>query len=144
MKVALKIFFIILVLILIFTNVSYAISAKDIENFTTTTVHDENLTMKDRIIFYIPIILTLISLCIFLAGEDISFFSKIMGSACFIAYIVSLFFSDGKLFFSIVTIALAIVTNLIYLLNEHASGTGKILSSLTIVFIAISNIINIL
>ena len=140
----LKIILFTLVVLIIGTNSSYAFSTEDLMNYTTKTIHDDYFTMKDAAILYAPIIVTLISLLIFFSGKDISFANKIIAGAVFIIYILAIFFSDGKLVFSVITLALAIITNMIILLNEDVSATGKVLSACTIAFVILNAIISIM
>lgn len=143
-SILLKIFLVTLAILIIGSNISYGFSMEKIENFTTKTIHDEHLDVKDKVSIYLPILVTLASLIIFLGGKDISFPSKAFSVAAFILYIVAIALSDGQLVFSIATILLGVITNLIILLNEDVSGTGKVLSAITIAYIILNAIITIL
>ena len=140
-KSLLKIGLFVLIIFVVSSNVSYAVSMEKIENFTTKTIHDEHLEMKDKVAIYLPVLVTLTSLLIFLGGKDISFVTKFIAGALFLLYIVALFLSDGQLVFSLITIALGVIVNLIFLLNENVSGSGKVLSAMTIAFIILNAII---
>jgi hypothetical protein len=140
-NILLKVALLVLILFLIGSNVSYAFSMEKIENFETKTIHDDHLEMKDKVAIYLPILVTLTSLLIFLGGKDISFVTKVIAGALFLLYIVALFLSDGQLVFSLITIAFGVIVNLIFLLNENVSGSGKVLSAITIAYIVLNAII---
>ncbi len=83
----LKITIIALIILVLGTNISYGFSMEKIENFSTKTIHDEHLEMKDKVAIYLPVIVTLTSLLIFLGGKDISFVTKFIAGALFLLYV---------------------------------------------------------